>query len=288
MNVKKENGKNYLIKQDEEVKVIKYDINEEIEIQDLLNRGNTFYNVKKISKTQYVLLDTGEIRDYQLEKCKNMDGLRRSMKKLKYILKNNFDGAENELFIDLTTAEDVTDIRQIKLMFKKWWAKMKKKYNDLEFVAVYEKHKNRDCWHVHTIIKATMHAKLYIPNKIIEEVWKYGFTKTNRITSLSGVGQINEDYRMIYKDSITEKMGIDKVINYMCKIETKEMIPVFERCYDCSKGIKKPKVLSMSYGETKNQMGQDYKLKDQYTSIIRNAETNAILNKIKIETWKKK
>ena len=34
-------------------------------------------------------------------------------------------------------------------------------------------------------------------------------------------------------------------------------------------------------------MGQDYKLATQYTSIIRNAETDAILNKVKRETWKK-
>lgn len=50
LDVKKEKGENYLIKNDKVVKVIKYDASGDIEIQDTLNKSNTFSNVKKISK----------------------------------------------------------------------------------------------------------------------------------------------------------------------------------------------------------------------------------------------
>ena len=287
LDVKKEKGENYLIKNDKVVKVIKYDASGDIEIQDTLNKSNTFSNVKKISKHEYVVLDTGEIRYYKSGTNKSQNDLRRSMKKLNQILRNNFTGAGNELYITLTTERDVTNIREIKEKFQQWWSIMKGEFKDLEFVAVYEKHTDRDSWHIHTMIKAKEHKRLYIANNFIEEIWRYGFAKTNRIINTPTFNDIREDYRMVYRNKITERFGIDKVINYMCKTETKKEIPTGERCYDTSKGIKRPETESIRYDETRNQMGQDYKLATQYTSIIRNAETDAILNKVKRETWKK-
>lgn len=288
MDVKKESGKNYLIQKDKVVKVTRYDVNDDVEIQDTLNKDNTFGNIRKIDKYRYEVIDTGEIRFYRLRSNKNGKGLRRSMKKLNQILKNNFVGAENELFITMTTERDVTDIREIKEKFQQWWSIMKGEFKDLEFVAIYEKHSDRDSWHIHTIIKATKHKRLYIPNDFIEEVWRYGFTKTSRITNAPKFNDIDEDYRMVYKDKITEKFGIDKVINYMCKKETKEQIPSGERCYDTSRGIKRPLSVNIRYDETRQQMGQEYKLKKQYTSLIRDAKTNGVVNKVKTEIWTKK
>ena len=54
---------------------------------------------------------------------------------------------------------------------------------------------------------------------------------------------------MAYRNKITERFGINKVINYMCKTETKEQIPVGIRCYDTSRGIKKPVPENISYDE---------------------------------------
>ena len=197
MDVKKEKGENYLIKNDKVVKVIKYDASGDIEIQDTLNKSNTFSNVKKISKHEYVVLDTGEIRYYKSGTNKSQNDLRRSMKKLNQILRNNFTGAGNELYITLTTERDVTNIREIKEKFQQWWSIMKGEFKDLEFVAVYEKHTDRDSWHIHTMIKAKEHKRLYIANNFIEEIWRYGFAKTNRIINTPTFNDIREDYRMV-------------------------------------------------------------------------------------------
>lgn len=287
MDIKIEKGENFFIVRNKAVKVIKYNTSGDVEIQDTLIKNDVFKNIKKLNKYEYVIVDTGEIKEYQMKDIKDENGLKRSMKRLNQTLRNNFAGAENELFITLTTKRDVTDIKQIKMMFQQWWDKMKKEYDDLEFASIYEKHIDRDSWHIHTIIKAIEHKRLFVSNNFIEEVWGYGFTKTSRIVNILTPNDIKEDYRMVYRNKITERFGIDKVINYMCKTETKEQIPVGIRCYDTSRGIKKPKPEIIRYDECRQQMGEKYKLKNEYTSLIRDADTNIILNKVKTEHWTK-
>lgn len=288
MDYEKEKGENFLIKRDKEVKVIKYAPNGDVEIQDIKWNKNGFRSIERLNRKEYMVVSTGEVKEYQFREEKGENGLRRSMKKLNQILKNNFAGAGNELFITLTAEKDVTDFLEMKAKFQQWWRKMKREYKDLEFVAILEKHTERDSWHIHTMVKAIEHKRLYIPNNKIEKIWGYGFTKTSRITSTPTANDIKEDYKMAYKDKITEKFGIDKVINYMCKSKTKEQIPICERCYYKSKGIKMPIPQKIRYDETRQQMGQEYKLKKQYTSLIRDAKTNGVVNKVKTEIWTKK
>lgn len=282
-----EKGKNYLIKRDRVVKITDYEITGDREIQDTLNKENTFANIKKLNKYEYEVVETGEIRRYRLGVKKRKEGLRKSMKNLKQILKNNFNGGNNELLITLTTEKDTPNIREIKEEYQRFWKEIKKMYRDIEFVAVFEKTEDRDSWHVHSIIKAVNHKDLYIPNQIIEGVWEKGYTKTSRITDLPKENVINEKNRMVYKDELTEMFAIDKVISYMCKTETKEEVPSGERCYETSKGIKRPTIHKRKYAEIREQMGKRYKLKGQYTRLIRNSQTDAIVNKVKTEIWHK-
>ena len=285
MEVKIEKGEDYSIAWNKDVKVIKYATSGDIEIQDIQSKSEVFKNFKKLNKYEFVVVDTGEIKEYQLKDVKDENGLKRSMKRLNQTLRNNFVGAENELFITLTAKRDVTDIRQMKMMFQLWWDKLRDLYADLEFASIYEKHPDRDSWHIHTIVKSTEQKRLFIPNSLIEEVWGYGLTKTSRITNTSTSNEIKEDYRMVYRNKITERFGIDKVINYMCKTETKEQIPVGIRCYDTSRGIKKPVAENICYAVSRQQMAGKYKLTDEYTSLIRDGDTNIILNKVKTEYW---
>ena len=281
-----EKGENYLIKRDNVVKAIEYKIIKNIEIQDTLSKKNSFSNIRKISKYEYEILDTGEKRKYKLGVKRSIRGLDRSMKNLKRTLKNNFSGAKNELFITLTTKRNVTDVKQLKKIFQGFWKKFKKKFNDAEFVAVFEKHTSRNSWHIHMIVKASKHTVLNIPNNFIEELWGYGFTKTSRITNIKKDNELNEEDRISFKDKIAETFGIDKVINYMCKSKTKEEMPSGERCYETSKGIKRPVITQVKYDEIRARMGNRYKLKSAYTRLVRNSSTDAIVNKVKTEIWK--
>lgn len=283
-----EKGKNYFIRRDKIVKIIDYEISGNREIQDTLNKKNTFANIRKLNKYEYEVLDTGEIKRYKQGANKNQKGLKRSMKNLRKILKNNFSGEKNELFVTLTSEKEIVNIKDIKKKYQKFWKKIKRMYSDMEAVAIFEKNSKGNSWHIHCIMKATRHRSIYISNSKIEGIWKHGYTKTSRIVDYKKENEINEQGRLGYKDMIEEKFGIDKVISYMCKTETKEEIPTGERCYEISRGIKKPTEKQMKYDDIIKQMGQKYKLKSQNTMVVREELTNSILNKIKIETWKKK
>ena len=219
LEIRIEKGEDYCIARNKVVKVIRYSTSEDIEITDIQSKSDVLKSFKKLNKYEYVVVDTGEIKEYKFNNVKDVGGLKKSMKKLNQTLKNNFVGAENELFITLTAKRNVTDIRQMKMMFQQWWDKLRGLYDNLEFASIYEKHIDRDSWHIHTIIKATEHKRLFIPNNIIEDVWGYGFTKTSRIVNTPTSNEIREDYRMAYRNKITERFGINKVINYMYLIK---------------------------------------------------------------------
>ena len=281
-------GKNYRIKPDDKVKKTEFKATGNIEIKHISNTRNSFNGIKKLNKYEYLVLETGEIKKYKQGVNKSEKGLKKSMRNLKYILKNNFSGAKNELFITLTSRDAILNIKDIKENFDRFWRKLKSKFLDLEFVAVFEKSLNNKGWHIHMLVKAVNHKKLNISNKTIEKIWAEGYTKTSRITRKIGLNDINENDRMIYKNKFTETFGIDRVISYLCKTEGKEKIATGERTYKTSRGIQKAKTNNTEYATSRKEMGQNYILDKEYTSLIRDKKTNKIVNKVKIENWKPK
>lgn len=81
------------------------DMGEIIEVQ-YLSHKNMSAPIKKISKDQYVDLQTGEIKDFahSENRGQNLDSLRKTFKKLGYLVNNNFSGKKNELWTTLTYA----------------------------------------------------------------------------------------------------------------------------------------------------------------------------------------
>ena len=283
-----EPGENYNISRDAQVKKTKFAATGDIEIKHILiNNKNSFAGIRKINKYTYVELDTGEIKEYKLNAYKSIKGLRKSMSNLKYILKNNFSGAENELFMTLTSSNGISTIKEIKSKFQVFWRKLKNKYKDLEFVAVFEQNSEHTSWHMHLILKAVHHEKLTIPNKEVEALWG-DYTKVSRITRNIKPYDINEKGKIICRNCFTETFGINRVISYLCKTESKECIPSWERSYETSRGIKKPEHQNTVYKISCEEMENNYDLKTEYTSLIRDTQTNKIINKIKTETWKNK
>lgn len=261
-------GDNYKIDKNSVIKCTEYKSSKYTEIQKTKDTSKYLKLTQKINKEEYIDKRTGEIKRYKIGETKSEETLKKSMRKLRKILKNNFQGAENELFITLTTANNTTDIEIIKKYFKKFYRKLKKKYGALEFVYVIEKHKNRGGWHIHTLIKHIENRQLYIDNRIIEALWKQGFTKTRRINSGSG------------------ENGIDKVISYLTKTRTKKEIPNNQRCYYKSRRIQKPKTYKIKYGEFCEGINDSYRLESQKTTLILSERTDKIINVVKTEKWK--
>ena len=282
-----QDGENYAIKQDKVVKVIKYKATSSIEIVDTSNKTNGFKNITKISKGEYYDARENAIKKYCLVEKKTNESLKKSMKNLERKIRNNFTGANNELFITLTTRE-MTNIADIEKYFDEFWNRLKSVYQDLEYVYVIERNSIRESWHLHLLVKATEHKTLYIPNSTIEELWQKGYTKTSRITDKVVYNDINEKEHMIYVEKklmSDEIVGIEKVIKYMTKIHTKQGLPKGMKCYNTSRELKMPKIKKVEYCKICDEMNSEYYLEKEKTTLVRDVETDAILNKIKKEIW---
>lgn len=258
-----EDGINYAIKADDEVKITIFKVKADIQIQNCTNKSNISNYIQRIDKYRYVDKRTGEIKEYSFKQsnAKETKNIKRSMKKAKLYLENNFNGENNELFITLTTGNTIESVELLNEHFDKFWDELKVMFIGLEYFYTIE-YKDSCGLHIHGLFKDTQHKRLYISNEEIEKLWGIGYTQTKRI-----------------------KGGIDKVIKYITKDETKEGIKGGKRLYYHSRGIKLPEECKGIYAEVIQDIAQDYELEQEHTVLIKSQKSDCIVNRIKKENW---
>lgn len=115
-----------------------------------------------------------------------------------------------------------------------------------------------------------------------EELFKTEKNKTDKEEDDDDDGDDDDD-----DDEDTD--DIDKVIDYMCKEESKEDMPKYIRCFETSRNLKSPEIEVKTYDEALSKMYDDnYHLEKERTIIVRDINTKSIVNKIKKETWSRK
>jgi hypothetical protein len=193
---------------DPEDYVIVTDMNEIVEVQYMAHR-NISAPIKKLSKEEFVDLQTGEIKQFQhLEnRGQNVNSLRQTFKKLGYLVNNNFSGAKNELWVTLTYKENITDLAKVSKDFDKFIKRWKyflqkyygkniaKKYKDeeiqkkskMEFIKVLEP-QGRGAWHIHLLVKFPNLNSIYIKNSQLADLWSHGFVDVKRIKQTDNLG----------------------------------------------------------------------------------------------------
>ena len=84
----------------------------EIQYMEKMNRTAS---TRKLNKDEYVLLETGEVKEFNHSKNRSegYNSLRKTFKKIRYLINNNFTGKPNELFVTLTYAENMTDTKRL-------------------------------------------------------------------------------------------------------------------------------------------------------------------------------
>lgn len=277
-NVYFEKTDDYYIRDDENVKVNIFLNANRVEIRNSSNQSNNLLKFKKIKDNKFVDIETGEIRQYKINEHKSEESLKKSLKKAKLILQNNFFGRKNELFITLTYADLTYDIDAINRDFKNFWKKLKRRNKNLEYFYVIE-FQNRNCAHMHLLIKDMSGKSLFIEEQEIRKLWGKGYIfveKTNK--------RIIEEY--FYFDY--SKSNIENLIDYMVKEETKEMIPSNKKVYSKSRGIVAPKTVTMKSGEAEKMLNEkNYVLINQKAFMVKSENGNT-LNTIKIKSYKLK
>ena len=276
-----ENGENYHIKNEAEVSVIKYNGSNKIKIKNCSNRSNNLDKLKKISADEYVNTETGEICEYTKYDYKTKSSLCRSMKKLRELFLNNFNGGENEICLTLTFEKKEENFDKTVAHLNDFWKNLKKEFPDLEHISVIEKQEERNSWHIHMLIKDTKHKKLCISAEEIKRIWNKGIIHITKITNRNVKNLINDTTKVEDENS-----AIIKLSNYLSKTKSKEQIPANKKTYYKSRGIKFPNVDKMKYSEAQKILDDNnYCLLFERTLLIRSSNTDSILKKIKEEMY---
>lgn len=245
------------------------------EVQYLENL-NKFCPIMKLSKDEYVPLvgeDKGEVKQFNHidNRSQSFSSLKQTFKNLRYLINNNFCGAENELFCTLTYSDNMTDNKQLYVDFDRFMKRFRRKYKDVDYLSVIEP-QGRGAWHVHLLLRFNGIGKAYIPNTELRQLWKQGFVNVRRLDNVDNIGAYLTAYLADY--AITDGEVADgAVIEQACRscigikdVEVEEngkivkkkvlkggrlyLYPPGINLYRHSKGIKKPVRIDTYYDDT--------------------------------------
>jgi disulfide oxidoreductase YuzD len=247
--------------------------------------------VRKLSKTHYEIIRgsrKGEVCEYNLNETKQVEGILKSMKKLKGIIRANFGNGECEKHITLTYRKNMRDSEKFYRDFNVWIKRVKRKYphHNFEYVAIAEP-QERGAWHMHLLIKTNREEWYpdFIPlTKAWREVIGGGGTFVCRDIEAKDVGS----YFMAYMTDIVPQDIVDSGDKEaMSKARQKgariHLYPSGMRFYRCSKGIVRPKYIKTTIEDISKEYPKMIRAKG-YEVI---AEDEKVIMHLEYRTMKK-
>lgn len=235
-----------------------------------MERQNQQQTIRKISKDEYIVLETGEIKEFNHieNRSQSMNSLRQTFKKLRYLINNNFVGAKNELHMTLTYAENMTDTERLYADFKRFMMRLKRKYKgqSIDYLNVIEP-QERGAWHCHLLIRFNDVGSIFIENKKIAEMWGQGFVTIRSLAEVDNIGAYLSAYLSdIELTDETEPLAytdgteiVEKTVEGQKKKFIKggrlHMYPPSMKLYRKSRGIVPPTRKRMTYEDAKKAVG---------------------------------
>jgi hypothetical protein len=246
-------------------------MNHIVEVVSIQSATNGLNKIQKLSKTHYVVKDTGEVLEYKQSENRgqNIAGLKESFSKIRDLINNNFTGKGNELHVTLTYAENMTDTDRLYRDFDKFMKRLRYSYrNDttIDYLNVIEP-QGRGAWHSHLLLRFNELDKIFIEHNKLAEMWGHGFIKIKSLKGVDNIGAYLTAYltdveltNETLKIAVTEKKEIKFV-----EVEGKQkryikggrlhLYPPGMNIYRKSKGIVFPEVEKMKYGDVKKIVG---------------------------------
>lgn len=198
-----------------------------------------------------------QIFTYNSIGMKSNNELRKTFRRLSYIINSNVTEPDKCLWVTLTYADNIKGADGNKKLyedFRKGIQILKRKYGKFEYISVVEP-QGRGAWHCHVIF--IFPKKTYIPNKEISNAWRQGFTSTKGMRKdADNLGA----YLTAYLTDIPLEEGkglytleqAEDILN-SCAIVEKEgkkfikggrlyLYPPYMKIYRTSRGIKQPEV----------------------------------------------
>ena len=247
-----------------------------------MEKGLPKPTIKPLGDNKYMVIKTGDIKEFGHNDHKQKDTLKKTFAELKGIIRANFDAdGHNQLFVTLTYKDNMRDPEFLYMCFTNYWKRLKYEYanHKLEYVAVAEP-QARGAWHMHVMIKSDQPV-LYIDNKDMERIWGWGYTTTERLKG-DDVGA----YYVSYFTSLElDANTIVKAKNGSKKFQKGARLPLYPlkfKLYRCSKGIIRPKAETIEYQKVLDEYGKPY-----HISTYEILEENKSLNSLQRESFKK-
>lgn len=284
----------------DDVKVKK--MNDIVEVMHLRNEGlGGLINIIKLNQNEYMIKNTGEVKEYvkSENRGQNTAGLKRTFKKIRDLINNNFVGTANELHITLTYAENMQDPKKLYKDFDKFMKRFKYRYkHDIDYITVVEP-QGRGAWHCHLLIKFNGIDKIYIPNDDIADLWGNGFTHTDSLHGIDNIGAYLSAY--LGDVEMTGETIKDMFQNGRRHIEVKEVekdgltkkfikggrlhyYPPGMNIYRKSKGIKFPSEQYMKFSDVKKIVGSAQPTFSK-TVVIKDSTTDKVFNEITYQSY---
>lgn len=209
---------------------------------------------------QYVVIKTGEIKQMNtssVSRKDNITSLKRTMRKLRRLISNNFPGGKDELWVTLTYSQNINamhqdDTRVVYNDFKVFMQRARKLIGKLDYIAILEPQASGR-WHLHVLLKTSDNSELYISNSIMEKIWGKGFTSTKRLSRHDNVAA----YVMAYVTNLRIDNGTSKKRDI--KGARLYLYPKGTKIYRRSKGIVEPKIIKAT---TKRKLREKYRLSE--------------------------
>lgn len=249
----------------------------EISLSDRNNAGAT---IKPLSKSEYVLLSTGEVKEishHAKDRTENLRNLEKTMHRLSDLINANIspDNAECCRFITYTFRENMNDAERLYAEFRNFNKRFKRHYEKqsyhYEYLITVEA-QARGALHLHGIYIFNKKAP-FIDSTFLEKMWGNGFISIRAMDkNIDDLGKYLTAYLTdlpVQDDTPAEAIGgeikeikKDGENKRMIKSGRLKLLPAGIRIYRYSRGIKKPVIVRLPYGEALEQLG-----KEGYTKV---------------------
>lgn len=241
--------------------------------------------VRKLSKDSYLVLSTGEVRQYKRQEKKGGESLRKTMERLRGLIRCNFhSNYQNECFLTLTYKENMTDSRRLYTDWDAFYKRLKRAYKEhnFEYISVAEP-QERGAWHLHILLKDADGKKLWIGKDKLTALWGHGMTQIERI-KCNDVGAYFVTYFtcvQAHKWDIGETKGART--HGQKKADRLHLYPAGFNFYRASRGLERPVKMECNT----EQLNEAFPslIKSRSYDII-SEDTGEILNQIQRQTRK--
>lgn len=225
-----------------------------------MKKRNSQCKIKKIDKDNYIMLDTGEVKQFEhnLNRADDLNNIRVSLGNLRDYMNTNITDVKKCRWVTLTYSQPdgkpMTDPIRLQKDFEKAIKKLRYEYGHFEYIVAMEPQGN-SAWHAHVVMIFNKKAP-FIPNELMAEKWGQGFVTIKKLDDVDNVGAYLTAYLgdmdleemqqnnipikgQIKKIEIEDDTG-QKITKQYIKGARLHMYPAGFNLYRCSKGIKKP------------------------------------------------